>query len=40
MNYINEEEYSEVDIEYVVEVRDTDKDEKKQSYSQPGSKEP
>lgn len=28
MNYINEEEYSEVDIEYVVEVRDTDKDEK------------
>ena len=28
MNYINEERYSEVDIEYVVEVRDTDKDEK------------
>lgn len=28
MNYINEEEYSEVDIDYVVEVRDTDKDEK------------
>ena len=28
MNYINEERYSEVDIDYVVEVRDTDKDEK------------
>ena len=27
MNYINEERYSEVDIDYVVEVRDTDKDE-------------
>lgn len=28
MNYINEEEYSEVDIDYVVEAKDTDKDEK------------
>lgn len=28
MNYINEERYSEVDIDYVVKVRDTDKDEK------------
>ena len=28
MNYINEERYSEVDIDYVVEVRYTDKDEK------------
>ena len=28
MNYINEEEYSEVDIDYVVEAEDTDKDEK------------
>ena len=28
MNYINDEEYSEVDIEYVGGVRDTDKDEK------------
>ena len=28
MNYINEERYSDVDIDYVVEVRDTDKDEK------------
>ena len=28
MNYMDEERYSEVDIEYVVEVRDTDKDEK------------
>ena len=28
MNYMDEERYSEVDIDYVVEVRDTDKDEK------------